>query len=69
MHVTDSSSKQELGKIVVDKQCWVLGGMAASTQTAESFMDGAAKKIAGELADAKNNHGDLNLSAQPKDKK
>ncbi len=43
--------------------------MAASTQTAESFMDGAAKKIAGELADAKNNHGDLNLSAQPKDKK
>lgn len=69
VHVTDLASQQELGKIVIDKQSWVLGGVAASTQTVESFMDGAARKIASELADAKNNHGDPNALAQPEAKK
>ncbi len=58
VNLTDSLTKQELGKIVVDKQSWALGGIAASTQTVEGFMDGATKKIATELAEAKNLNAD-----------
>lgn len=68
VHVTDSSNQQELGKISVDKQSWVLGGIAASTQTVDGFMDGAAKKIASELADAKNYHGNSNAPVQQENK-
>lgn len=52
--ILDSISNAELGKIVVDKQSWALGGIMASTQTVEGFMDGAAKSIANDIVKAKN---------------
>lgn len=55
VNLMDSQSKQKLGEIIVDKKSWVLGGIMASTQTVDGFMNGAAKKIASEIADAKNN--------------
>jgi len=62
VHITDSATQQEFGKIVVDKQSWILGGIAASTQTVDGFMDGAAKKIAKELSESKNFHADTTAS-------
>jgi hypothetical protein len=52
--ITDSESNQELGQIIVDKNSWALGGIMASAQTPETFMSEAAKKIAKEVAEAKN---------------
>jgi hypothetical protein len=37
-----------LGEMSVDKNSWVLGGAIAAAQTPQTFMDGAAKKIAEE---------------------
>ncbi len=34
---------------------WALGGIAAATQTVDGFMEGAAKKIAKEVSEAKAN--------------
>jgi len=53
VNLTDSQTSEKLGEIVVDKKSWALGGIMASTQTVDGFMNGAAKKIASELADAK----------------
>ena len=53
--ITDSVSNNELGAIVVDKHSWAGGGIMASAQTPEGFMDGAAKKIAQEVANTKKN--------------
>ena len=52
--ISDSGKNQELGKIVVNKQSLALGGAVASSQTPEGFMDGAAIKIAKDVAKAKN---------------
>ncbi|AAM72513.1 MAG TPA: DUF4410 domain-containing protein [Chlorobaculum sp.] len=68
VHFTDSLNQQELGKVFVDKQSWALGGIAASTQTVDGYMNEAAKKIAKELADAKNYHCEPNTSAQTETK-
>ena len=35
-----------IGSIDVDKNSWILGGSLAATQTAETFIPGAAKKVA-----------------------
>jgi len=65
VQIYDSTTQQVLGKIVVDKQSWILGGIAASTQTVEGFMDGASKKIAKELAEGKKYRDDTIAPAQP----
>ncbi|WP_371311847.1 DUF4410 domain-containing protein [Pseudovibrio flavus] len=51
--VVDAKTGAKLGKIVVDKNSWPLGGMLAATQTGESYLTGAASKIAEELHHAK----------------
>ena len=43
----DSQGKA-LGEVLVDKNSWVLGGALAATQTPQTYMEGAAKKIATE---------------------
>lgn len=53
VNLRDSENDQKLGEIIVDKKSWALGGIMASTQTVDGFMNGAAKKIASEVADAK----------------
>jgi hypothetical protein len=50
----DADSGQQIGEIVVDKNSWALGGGLAAGQTVQSFMEGAAKKAAAQLAEAKN---------------
>jgi hypothetical protein len=42
-----------LGTVSIDKNSWALGGAIASAQSVETFMQGAAKKIATELESAK----------------
>ncbi|MGJ8695599.1 MAG: DUF4410 domain-containing protein [Verrucomicrobiaceae bacterium] len=43
-----SDKSGPLGTVNVDKNSWALGGLAAATQTAESFIPGAAKRVAKE---------------------
>ncbi|MDT8409275.1 MAG: DUF4410 domain-containing protein [Wenzhouxiangellaceae bacterium] len=50
---SDLSSSQQLAEVRLDKNSWALGGGLAAGQTVEHFMQGAAKKIARELAEAK----------------
>jgi len=47
-NVRFSDKSGSLGTVQVDKNSWALGGIAAATQTAESFIPGAAKKVAKE---------------------
>ncbi len=49
VRVRDGASGADYGTIMVDKNSWALGGGLASAQSVESFMEGAAKKVAGEL--------------------
>ena len=49
----DSTTNQSLGEIIVDKNSWVLGGFLAAAQSVESFMNGAAKKVADEMKKSK----------------
>jgi hypothetical protein len=51
--VGDVESGQNLGHVVTDKNSWALGGGLAATQTVQSFMEGAATKIATQLKDDK----------------
>jgi len=51
--LADAESGSALGSVATDKNSWVLGGGLAATQTVESFMQGAAQKIAAELRDGK----------------
>lgn len=53
VEITDATTGDVLGTITVDKNSWALGGAIASGQTVETFMQGAAKKIAMELESAK----------------
>jgi len=50
--VTDGQDRHTIGTFLVDKNSWFLGGGVAATQTPETFMRGAAKKIAKDLAAA-----------------
>ncbi|MEM7081554.1 MAG: DUF4410 domain-containing protein [Pseudomonadota bacterium] len=50
--LTDTAGAQ-FGSIAVDKNSWALGGGLAAAQSIEGFMDGAATKIAKELARGK----------------
>ena len=49
----DADTAQKLGQVLVDKNSWALGGGIAASQTLDSFMQGAAKKIAEQVAKAK----------------
>jgi hypothetical protein len=51
--LADSESQQSIGQIITDKNSWPLGGGIAATQTVETFMQGAAKKIAAEVSAGK----------------
>lgn len=51
--IFDHESMHKIGAINVDKNSWALGGGLAAGQSVESFMKGAAKKIASELKKAK----------------
>lgn len=45
----DNETSEQLATLKIDKNSWVLGGGIASTQTVETFMDEAAKKVTQEL--------------------
>ena len=49
----DADSGEKLGEILVDKNSWALGGGIAAGQTVHSFMEGAAKTVAAQVAKAK----------------
>ena len=51
--LTDAQNGASLGTIRTDKNSWALGGAIASSQTVQSFMEGASDKIATELRDSK----------------
>lgn len=53
IELVDGGSGELLGTWIVDKNSWALGGVYAATQTAESFMPGAAKSIGEELSKRK----------------
>ena len=53
VELRDAESNKLLGTVIVDKNSWPLPGAVAGTQTADSFMEAAAKKIANELQRAK----------------
>lgn len=49
VRISDPATDTLIGTIQVDKNSWPLGGGLAAAQSVESLIDGAAKKIAGEL--------------------
>ena len=51
--LSDNTSAEKLGQVIVDKNSWGLGGAIAASQNVEGFMQGAAEKIAKDLASAK----------------
>jgi Domain of unknown function (DUF4410) len=51
--LADAESQQSIGQILTDKNSWPLGGGIAATQTVETFMQGAAKKIAAQVSASK----------------
>lgn len=51
--LADGESGSVLGHITTDKNSWALGGGLAATQTVQSFMQGAAEKIAQQLRDGR----------------
>jgi hypothetical protein len=53
LRFSDADSSEPIGEIVVDKNSWALGGGLAAGQTVQKFMEGAAKKVANQLAEAK----------------
>lgn len=44
----DQKTGKDIGRIVIDKNTWPLGGAIAASQNADSFAEGAAEKIAAE---------------------
>lgn len=50
VELVDGGTGQSLGKWVVDKNSWALGGGIAATQTPEGFMQEAATKIGTQLS-------------------
>ncbi|MEX2498984.1 MAG: DUF4410 domain-containing protein [Wenzhouxiangellaceae bacterium] len=59
---SDLISSEQLAEVRVDKNSWALGGGLAAGQTVEHFTQGAAKKIARELAEAKAGANDTRLA-------
>lgn len=53
VRILEADSQRELGQVAVDKNSWALGGGLAAKQTVDNFMEGAAKKVAADLAQAK----------------
>jgi hypothetical protein len=51
VELLDGGTGQSLGKWVVDKNSWALGGGIAATQTPEGFMQEAATKIGTQLSE------------------
>lgn len=51
--LSDNATGENLGQVVVDKNSWGLGGAIAASQNVEGFMQGAAERIAKELATSK----------------
>ena len=46
---TDADTGELLGKVTVDKSSFLAGGDYAATQTPETFMEGAARRLAAEI--------------------
>lgn len=55
IYLINASTNGQIGAIEVDKNSWAFGGAIASSQTVETFMRGAALKIAKELEKSKLN--------------
>jgi hypothetical protein len=53
VELRDAESNRLLGTVVVDKNSWPMPGAVGASQTVDTFMSGAAKKIASELQKAK----------------
>ena len=53
VNLSDNTSGEQLGQVIVDKNSWGLGGGLAAGQTVEHFMQGAAEKIANDLKESK----------------
>jgi hypothetical protein len=51
--LSDAESGASIGQVRTDKNSWPLGGAIASAQTVQTFMQGAAEKIAAQLRDGK----------------
>ncbi len=51
--LSDAESGASIGQVRVDKNSWPLGGAIASAQSVQTFMQGAAEKIAAQLRDSK----------------
>jgi uncharacterized NAD-dependent epimerase/dehydratase family protein len=51
--LADAETGASLGLVTTDKNSWALGGGIAAGQTVQSFMQGAAEKIAKELKERK----------------
>ena len=51
--LADAESGKALGTIATNKNSWALGGGIAAGQSVQSFMQGAAEKIAAQLRDGK----------------
>lgn len=58
VELVDGGTGESLGKWVVDKNSWALGGGIAATQTPEGFMEEAATKIGTQLS-AKRKEGQV----------
>ena len=53
VNISDSRKANQIAEIKVDRNSWALGGALAAGQTVDSFMKGAAKNVAKQLAEAK----------------
>jgi hypothetical protein len=53
VRASDADTGQPIGEIEVDKNSWGGGGALAAGQTVQSFMEGAAKKVAAQLSKAR----------------
>jgi Domain of unknown function (DUF4410) len=51
--LSDAETGATLGQLTTDKNSWALGGILASAQTVDTFMQGAAQKIAAQLSAGK----------------
>lgn len=52
--LSDAETGAKLGQVTTDKNSWALGGGIAASQTVQTFMQGAAERIAAQLRDSKN---------------
>ena len=51
--ISRQSDAAKLGQVIVDKNSWGLGGAIAASQNVEGFTQGAAEKIAKQLAEGR----------------